>query len=282
MLSLPRYNLAWILRRKDELLDDADLRMFLGQTIRRLTWSELSQTLEDKLRGRVPLPVIRDSLRYLAGQRLHEEELELLLWRLLGNLERLRSGHPVLPWQLGGAVAEWVPVQLGDSRPLRKARKPGVVMEFTILAGLPSGLVTSRRVSYGMAGMLASRLGFSRPRGPFPYRQVQQLFGLRTYALISPERSRETPYLEQFHERPAFATWNKRLLRLRRRTAPGGHTCPRRLPPSLDCHRCPAGLDACPIACRSQTWQRKVCWECERECWLPADEDCCPGCAGAD
>lgn len=277
-MTLPRYNLAWLFRRKDQLLADEDLTTFVGQTVRRVTWSRLCQTVAIKLKNRVPLPVVRESLQYLAGQELTWSELESLLWRLLGNLDRLRNGHAVLPWQLGGAVAEWVPVQLGDCRPIRKAKRPGVEMQFTILAGLPAGMETSRRISYAMAGMLASRLGFSRPRGPHPYSQVQQLFGMRTYAMVSPDRSHETPYLEQFYEQPTFLSWNRQLLMWRQRDTAGGYPCPKRLPVNVECYRCPAGLDACPVACRSVTWRKTTCRTCGKDCWLPQGETQCPGC----
>lgn len=207
----------------------------------------------------------RESLRYLAGEKLREGGIEILAQRLAGNIQRLRDGHAVRPWSKQ-TVAEWVPVQA-----LSVQRVPhdkwGVAARLTlkILAGSPCPAVCRVLWSVKRCRVLARDLGFrqyGRRRDdppPFPYAVPEELTTFRWEMLVDPDLSEREPVLTDFRVRPALQQWNRQQLKRRMRI---DFACMANHPPNFPCWECSVGYLACPAGTHRHNWKVKKCHEC--------------------
>lgn len=250
------------------------IREFVGDQIQGSAFYEFMSAVKRKLPPGTPDDLIEQSLYYLLGRTLTDDELFSLAWRLAGNLRSFRQLRPVVPWTYQHEF-EWVPVQVlrGDPYLTRRSRKAGTIFQFQILAGSPCPLTTSQFWSRAMCRMIARRIGFTPTWRKYPFRNPLQLVNLQLYVQLDPERSKEDePRFFHVHEEQpsSVINWNRQVMRMRRREA-GFFDCPENHPASLACHQCHVGLDQCAAAVHDQTFEWSHCRNCRRLAWHDPD-----------
>lgn len=262
------YPIDKILRERDRLAElmrfEAEDRPLGAERFRRLV-----EMLYQELPAGVDYAALHDSLRPLAGTTPTGRVLAEYAHRLAGNVHNLQLRRVARPWSYQ-IEWEWVPLTVAR---VRRDKSPsgkfGATLTFKVQAGTPAGLTAERFWSNKQCAYMARHLGFSRPPSPratlppkFPYVGPEQFVTLRLYGLIDPRKSgAETgPVPVQYRFPPATLAFNRTQLKYRRRGP--GYECPKNLPLSLPCHRCPVGYDQCRAACHPATYEARPCPLC--------------------
>lgn len=266
------YNMAVVLKRKRKIQNNG--AVFVGRILDRETFQEFVEAIRLALpnRGRdIDEDVVIASLRHLAAQKLTSEMLAETAWRLGGNLHRLRSCTPVLPWGLQ-PLPEWVPVQMLRCN-LRwtkgKSRKYGATFYMRIMAGLSCPLMMYQFWTSRFCGLISRDMGFTFSRGPYPYRDPREFIGLRFYAKVDPCLSEEAPSFHEIRVTSGCKNWNRKLLVMRARSDPEFFRCPFNHPGEHPCYLCPVGQDRCDAAVHERTFVQRRCRRCRRrDAWF--------------
>lgn len=208
----------------------------------------------------------RESVLYLAGEKLREPMVDVLAQRLAGNVLRLRHHIPVKPWT-SQKHPEWVPVQAIAVQRVPDDRQ-GVSARLTlkILAGTPCPAVVRVKWSLKRCRVIAREIGF-RQYGvrkddppPFPYTVPEELTSMRWEMLVDPDQSDPDPFLTEIRYKPALQTWNKAQLKRRMRI---GFDCMAGHPLSFPCSQCVIGYLTCPAGTHRNNWRIRSCPECD-------------------
>lgn len=286
------YDLSRVLALRDLLTDEMVLN-HSQEPIRGEALEALLDTVLRLLPDTVSRRTVRNSLTDLVDRRLSLASARLVSWRLAGNLARLRRGVSVGPWTRQ-PFAEWVPaeiaaVELADRRSKRATTntpgEPGAWLTFRVLAGLAAGLSLRRFWSSRLAAHHRVLLGFDRrrfrpPRQAkgrvfLPFEDPRQLFRFRLSLLLTPE---SCPGRVDYHKVRVGASHRDYNRGLARRRARVDFDCPRGYVHA--CHRCPVGLDGCPVACHARTYVLAPCPACgARQTYVdPSRPEVCLGC----
>lgn len=253
-LALTTVNLHVVESKRDELAR----YVFQPLTGQQINVDLLAGSLLERLPDGVRYDTIFESIRYLAGQELTEVEGMRAAWRLAGNLKRLKEGHAVPPWAMQ-RDDEWVPLQVLRVQKSRNQKDViGCAITVRAMAGTPAPLKITHFWGSKIARFVSGKIGFSAPWGKYPFKNVEDLVGLRFYGLVEAARSREKP---EFHEvacTDSMCDWNrKQVLKLRLRV---GMKCPANFDHA--CHLCPYGYDRCTAAVHALTFTAGPCANC--------------------
>lgn len=245
--ALPRYNIKRIIQVRDMLVNDT-FSDYLGFAPTGESFEELVDRLCDAFSG-VSRQVMWDSVRYVAGALLSEEAMRNMVWRLAGNIRRLRDGQVVPPWHLQ-TEKEWMPVQIIAYQPEESARgRRGGRFTMRVLAGTACPLRLSKFWPRGFARYIALGAGYSRGNGEFRLGDISELVNLRLWIRIDPELCR--PGLPGFDEVGCTAgllKWNREIIKKRFRR---GFICPYHY--DHHCFKCHVGYLQCPAATHKET-----------------------------
>lgn len=218
--------------------------------------------LVERLTGLLPGAkdgTVFESVRHLGSQRLAPDVAMLVAWRLAANRHQLAAGMPVRPWA-GQRADEWAPVEILRATTVKRTRGD-LATEFTLclLAGAACGMRAPVIWSRNMCRLVASRIGFSRTGGTYPYRFPDDLVGLRCYGHVSATMSREHPAIREIECPPGLIAWNrKNILGLRcrhKQQCPNGWTHP--------CAHCAIGYETCAAATHYRTYVKQHCSGCD-------------------
>lgn len=220
---------------------------------------------------RIPFDPVFVSLRHLAGEVLTPAVLRDNFWRLAGNLDRL-LGKPVPPWTRQG-FKEWVPVQIESAKRRRGGRGDlGWLFTFRIAAGTSCPLTIQKFWSDKFCRYLAPDLGFSTRRisdrskvvPQARYQHPTELVTLRLHVLVDPELCGREPGFDKVRVQSADREWNREQLCFRDRLD-AEHACPKDMPRSVACFRCPIGYKACRAAVHREDYTFGFCPDCNRD-----------------
>lgn len=254
-IPLPKIKLTEVLDLRDRLFEYA-MPAAIGRDI---PINELVARIIDIMPGTLSNNAVFESVRYLAGSPCTRAEAFRLSWRLAGNVDKLRAGEPVAA-KLVLSGGYWAPVLCLRHDTARSPRR-GVIhrYKFRVISGEACPMFGYQDWSYQATAYVASRVGFSRPWGKFPFRKSSHLVGLRMFAWVSAERSRDTPVFTQFDASGTMRKWNRdNVLKLRLRV--GGKECPVRYQHA--CDMCAIGYDRCDAATHAVTYTIDDCNTC--------------------
>ncbi|TMJ00934.1 MAG: hypothetical protein E6G97_18550 [Alphaproteobacteria bacterium] len=271
------YSVKKVLAIRDKLVSEwltvADGHAMVGDV-----FLDLVAVAKEVLPGGPFTDVLRRSMVDLLGRTADKQTFRAVAWRLAGNHERLARGVAALPWR-GQRHREWCPSRCVLVEATRKTdrRKEGAVLTWEVLAGTPAGRKVGRYFSLAALAHSRREWGFAKrrvrpenhpPEKPFlTYERPEQLFGLRVLLLFEPLTSTlESPVPAAIKGTQSLLKFNRPLLAMRARY---GFVCPEGF--SHPCHVCPRGLDACPVACRLRSCDRRICPQCSRESWVAPD-----------
>jgi hypothetical protein len=199
-----------------------------------------------------------ETLRGWAGVELTLDRLDLIEWRLSGNVHRLKRGQPAPPWP---APEEWAIAQVTGVERAKKAfgaeERAGYRLDWLLLSGPAAGRpvetfwssaqVRLRKTEFGYARRVRPSRNITRVR--YDLIDPVELFRLRAQLLVRAKDGR--PEAADVRGRTGTKAWNLPVLRRRLRF---DHVCPKGLTHAeLPCCRCPFGLDRCEAACRPVT-----------------------------
>ena len=215
----------------------------------------------------IPYTAIFQTLCGLSGQTLDKTVLYRLAWRLAGNLDTLRRGHPVCIWQ-GQLVPEWHPVQVIEAQQTyqfaQKKRIAATEYRIRLMAGSACPAIITKTWSNRFISYFArSELGFSAPWGKSPYVDATELVSLRFDVEIDAEYCRYgKPGFDKVSVRSEHLTWNRKIFKARAHLVP---PCPSNY--QHPCHQCPIGVDQCMAGTHPTTYVWKLCSSCHKDSW---------------
>lgn len=256
MENVPRFNLASILKTRDQLFDQV--------FVPRLHETPTGDALEDLVNAVLThLPTarpdaVRETIRQLAGVALLPQFCRELAWRLAGNIPKLARGRAVGPWQ-SQTENEWVALQVYSVVPAvrDRPRTPGYYLSLRTLAGSSAGVLTRQFWSIAKVKVTAQRIGFSAPWGAYPYQDGAQYVNLRFLAYVDAAKSRDSLWLEELVCPSYCLTHNRRLLKLRYKVTPCRFGYGDRA-----CHLCSVGYEECPAGTHRRTYVLRTCGKC--------------------
>lgn len=259
-------NLSHVFRLKQKLQQKAE--PWLGKKFRREDLYDLAATWFLALKKQTPVEVVFQSIRHLIDREATPELLATEAWRLAGNLRQLQNLRDAGPW-VRQEFDEWVPVQIVDCQVCRTRRKD-LAAQFTgrVLAGTSTSMLIDFLWKHKFCKFISSELGFSAPWGKLPFTRMEELVGLRFYALMMrPTKDQEVkerrPWFRQVSAPPGLVTYNRTLIKRRRRIK---FACPRGY--SHPCHFCHIGYRDCELAVHPRTYVRDNCTACKQESWF--------------
>lgn len=211
-----------------------------------------------------------ESLRGLSGQEFTSELMFDTAWRIAGNVEQLRNGVVVPPWN-GQRELEWAPLQCLSARTAKNRwGETGSELTWRVLAGSACPLKLVKWWSAKTMRYLAPRLGFTKKYGKRPFQHPTQFAQLRMYALLAPElSSARSPGFLEVKLPGKFAEYNRKLIGGRYRL---GFACPHKY--THPCHVCSVGYDQCPVATHPKTHYMDFCAQCGQEAHFDPDLSC--------
>lgn len=270
MTELRPYRLGDVFRWRDKLCNHAAVRDYIGSELRGSELHEFVDKMHRLLPAGTPRDLVFTSLRYLAGSKLTEHELEDIAWRFAGNFRQFRNLRPVLPWR-GQRDPEWVPVQVvaGEHYRTKRSGKVGMIFTLQALAGRVCPLEMTQFWSRNFCRALARRIGFTAGWGVRPFTNVAELMSLRMYVLVDPAKCVEgKPGFSQVHEEQpgGIINYNRKLLQCRQRRT-SEFVCPKNYPKRHRCFQCHVGLDVCPAATHERSYVSQQCRVCNRKNW---------------
>lgn len=240
-----------------ETLKNPRVLSYLGTAPRAEEFDGLVDAFQSVLPTSVRREALYDSLTHLAGRELTLDALRDTIWRLAGNVRRLRSGQAVTPWSRQ-PLDEIVPAQIVRYAPERNQyARVGGRYHFRVLAGTSCPMVISTFWTQTQCRMVARRVGFTSAKKKFPFQHPAQLFGMRMYLHIEAELSVKQPTFAGIDVGSSMADWNRTLLKQRLRI---DFTCPHDF--THPCHNCPVGVDECDAAVHLRTYTHKTCARC--------------------
>ena len=261
--KLPRISVVRVLKLKDKLVSDIELTGFVGIRLQKEVFEDFVGLLADKLHKQVQQRTIYASLQHLAGTELTRPLYHKIMWRLAGNVDRLKRGLVTPDW-LMQVSKEWVPIKvLSCEKKVTRYGKPGAEFTSAVLAGTPTAEVMKHFWTNRMGFVVADRLGFSKPYGNTPYKDISQFVEMQLYVEIDPDLCDGSPRFDRFAVSSTQKKINQDILKLRYRTS--GFKCPKGYPENKDCHLCWVGLDQCPAATHGDSYIRKHCDGCKQD-----------------
>lgn len=265
-MEIVYHQMAQVEARRTKLLT----HVFLPRVSTIPVIEDVISAVRQQLPTGVSYDALFESLRYLAGQVLTEQEATAAAWRLAGNVELLKAGTAVPPWSIQRAD-EWVPLQILKIRKgLNAKRQHGNFVTLKVLAGTPAGLLINTFWGIPITRHVARTIGFSQSFGLFPFYAADDLVGLRLYGKVEAERSRSRPEFHEIGCPDSMINWNRdHVLRIRLRVK--GVKCPQEY--THPCRQCAIGADQCIAATHPMTYVLGDCPKCGKPDQLfdPAD-----------
>lgn len=206
----------------------------------------------------------------MAGRVPCRDDLELLAYRLTGNLERLKMFRPVTPWGSTQSVNEKVLAQIISYRPERR-KNPTTRFTIQLVTGLAAGMRTQVWWDVERCYVVSVVTGFDRPANTigseprhYLFTAPPQLVGIYGEAFISGTESSKVgaPVLTQFKCTDHLRALNRVLIKKRFRVE-DGYDCPRGFPVTYPCHHCPVGYGTCPAAVHARDFVTNACDYCK-------------------
>jgi hypothetical protein len=265
MTRLPSFNISAITDLRSRLIE----RVFLQRYHETVEGVQLDYLVND-LSQLLPKPMRRDAIfetaRQLLGIELTPEVCFNFSWMLAGNVPTLKAGRAVMAWH-GQVSDEWVPLQATRCELQRHPRTNdlGDLLTLRILAGSPTGMVTTRFLSRRFATALGRRIGFSASYEKYPFSEAKQLVGLRFLGEIMAAKSHKEPRFENIKCPASLIDYNREVLKIRLHHVPceRGYTHP--------CHRCVIGYRDCPAGTHRETYVKQFCTKCGEENYFDPD-----------
>jgi hypothetical protein len=255
------------LRRK---MEAALSKTYVGSTPR----GDAFNIFVDDVTAQLPKTVVRqyvyDSLRHLAGERITAPLLLNNLWRLAGNVNRLRR-KAVPPWN-HQSFAEWVPAAIVAACKRRNgAGKIGYLYSFQILGGLACPMIVTKFWTNKFCHYFSRHLGYAKRRfratAAVPkniFRHPREFVTMRLQILIEPRLCTfNEPGFDKVKVGSAQLKWNHEQMAFRDRLT-DEYGCPFEYPASRHCYLCHVGFKRCRAGCHARDYEPYFCNDCGR------------------
>jgi hypothetical protein len=245
-------------------------RFYTGSVLVARDFDLLVDEIFASLPDGIPRQHVHESLSHLAGTEMTQDLLRTNLWRLAGNLKKLRK-QPVPPWIVQSGL-EWAPVQITAANKQRnRFNKLGYTFTFQILAGLACPLAITRFWTVDFCWFVSNELGYARRRfseNRLPkniFQDPRELVTLRLSVQLDPKFSTATePGFEKVKVTSVQKSWNREQMAFRDRMD-DAHACPKGYPDSRQCHLCHVGYRECRAGCHAATYTTRPCLGCIRD-----------------
>lgn len=201
--------------------------------------------------------VVRASLIDLGRLPITRRSTIAAAWRLAGNIDKLRVGEPIRPWD-GQRNSDPVPVMFTDSLPTRtKYGKVGSTYSALVIGGEAAGMTARGFFTRKFVRWASKFLGWGKTRDAIRIAKDSELVGMYALAVLKQGETR-LPALEKLQPPSgSLLKHNKSLIKKRARD---GFACPQSY--THPCYACHIGYDGCVAAVHSSTYTARQCDEC--------------------
>jgi hypothetical protein len=256
-IKIHPYRVNAMFRTLKRIMDRTELPNLIGPPLAGDEFNTLVAFLLAELPKGVKESALRRSLTHIAGERVTHELLHREVWRILGNISLLKKGQVVGAW-VAQSKDEMVPLQIVQMKPWRnRYDQLGAIATFRILAGTPTGLLTTRFFSQRFWYYVSRDLGFN-PRSGRGMKNLLELTNLRCYGLAkAKKRLQDAPFIDKLAPHASMLKHNQSVLSKRRRE---GFKCPKKYEHA--CFLCPIGYDQCPMGTHPRTYTVSACKVC--------------------
>jgi len=261
-MKIKTYNLTTVMKLKSAIQNSPFVVEHIGDAIHGSDFVNFVRAITAKI-PKAEYKVVFDSVVSLAGEPITMDVIRDMAWRLAGNHRLLVANKPVPIWTRQKA-REWMPLQIVEAS-VRRNHKDDLGADFTfrIMAGTACPRRIKKFWTKKQCGFFSTTLGFSKPWGRYPFKDLVELVGLRLYGAFDPELCLEGPDFDQISVPGCCDKHNKTLMKQRARV---GFDCPEGY--THDCRVCPVGYRACPAACHPRTYEKGVCLICKEVRWI--------------
>ena len=245
----------------------------VGEPLSGEEFERLVEAVKTKL-PKISRQALFESMAYMAGEVVTFESIRDMAWRLAGNQRQLKAGLPVPAWTRQQEM-EWMPLQIVESHPRRNHREAiGAEYTFRVMAGTACPLRVKKFWTRKQCQFFSTTLGFSKPWGRHPFKDMSEFIGMRLYGLFDPELCLGSPHFDKISVPSSCETHNKSLMQMRARV---GFDCPEGF--KHPCRQCPIGYQECPAGCHPRSYERRRCDNCNEVKWFdPAHDQECVEC----
>jgi hypothetical protein len=258
------------LARRDKIIQAIAETYPTGAVCQGAAFRELVDLILAQLPKGIPLDVLTDSVRNLAGTPLTDDIVRATAWRLAGNVDYLKNRSVVPPWSRQ-SFRESVPAQILQLTKAMTGRgKHGYQVALSVLGGTPCPATILQFWSNTFCNYLAKVVfGFAkwspRPGSGLHYNVYShplELVTLRCRVIIDPQHCRGgQPGFEKIQ--PGFSEWNRQQMRRRVRDTPE-YICPAGHPMDVPCFTCARGWMSCRAACHKFDYELRSCPQCKQ------------------
>ena len=275
-LELPRYVLPQIAGLRTKLWEF--FRPYVGSVIKAgIDYDSVIVTLLELLPAGIDRQTLTESLYDLVQIPLTAEKLKLAVYRIAGNIHRLKSAQAVLPWRQQ-PEPEWVPFEFTDQRPhITKQGKRGLIFTYVSLAGSPAGVQGTAYWRAKFCYVLAEQFGFSKSWGKYPMGHGCELVGLQFYGKIDTNTCLDGELkFSATQVASGMLSRNRTVISSRSLTnrQAGKATCPYKF--GHACYQCfvgckphPSDNRMCQLAVHATTYPVGTCRSCSKQKFLP-------------
>ncbi len=242
---------------------------YSGKTKTSNEFLEFVQDIANQLPKDIKIMTIFESLRWLLGMELTSDKLFQAAWLLAGNLELLKKGQSIPPWQYQ-TFEEWVPVQITNTEIHRRhsSKELGYLITFKIMGGTSCSYDVVKYWSFKYCRFVSRQLGFTYSDKKYPFANGHELVSMRMFVLITPKESDNKPGFEKIKHPSGCLNWNKMVLKARIKIDP---PCPMGF--NHACWRCPVGYVDCLAGTHRLTFTKRFCVECKQNSYFDPDKD---------
>ncbi len=261
--------MAVILKKRKLLADSLEVSL-AGKQVTGDLILKMHEICSAMLPRSVHPDALAESLRCMVGRTPCRADLDLLSYRLVGNIARLKLMRPVVPWAMTQSIDEKVLAQVIAYRPEQR-RTPTTRFTIQLLTGLSAGLKTQVWWDLERCYVVSIVTGFDRPAMRtgvearyYLFTTPPQLVGLYGEVLINGTESSKvgSPVMTQFKCPNHLRALNRLLIKKRFRVE-DGYTCPNDYPVTFPCHHCPVGYVTCPAAVHAKDFTTGPCDFCK-------------------
>ena len=218
----------------------------------------------------------QDMLLRFLRQPMGVRDVQTIAAKIAGNMPLLMQGVQVkdTDWIIR---SDWGLIKILSVEKAVRVFKDGnkqrgIWVDLDVMSGPASSMLYRRFWSSDMCNYAKYRIGFGRSEdnNKYPYLDESNFTSLYFLGYFDHLAARDKPDYTEFLCNDYVVSKNREVLRKRYRSIHRNEEfrCPREYPVTVNCHRCPAGLDECEAATHLHTYQEKHCDGCNKTSWV--------------
>lgn len=238
-------------------------------------------------KGCIDFAFSQNTLMRHLRQPMTIKDAELIAAKIAGKIDSIMQGFIVsdLDWRIASG---WGVIKiLSVDKAIRTFKdgnaQKGAWLDLEVLSGPASAYRYRKFWTTDMINYAKYRIGFSYgdSNNKYPFMDESTFTNLYFLGFFNHLSIKDRPDYAEFLCNHYVVAKNRELLRKRYRAIHKNNDfqCPKSYPTSVNCHRCPVGLNECEASTHLYTYQEKECKVCLQIAWVdPLNSEKCIDC----